>query len=161
MVFSLAPPTSSRTILGPQSEGEHTCLHTVNPAAKRSHRPISSLQFDAHELSYLGYDAVLDVSPHTGGMLIWQLDMQAPAAGAAPLLTPPLSGSTWHTPYRRVAYLGLDVWLEFAPSSGAYALHRCSHERWRHQVDTGRLCRGLDAPGDQRRPVIDKAPQSS
>ena len=89
------------------------------------------LGFDTHELTYLGYDAILDSMPHTGHYVLWQLDANAPTkAAAAPLLTPPLSGSTWNTPYRRFAYLGFDTWLEYAPSTGAYALHRCAHERW-------------------------------
>ena len=49
-------------------------------------------------------------------------------------------------PYRRFAYLGLDVWLEYAPTNGAYALHRCAHERWRLGLPP--LCANL-CPSDE------------
>ena len=69
--------------------------HAHTPAAGTyPHRPISALAFAPHELTYLGYDALLDASPHTGALLIWQLDAAgAVPSGAAPLLTPPRRSS--------------------------------------------------------------------
>ena len=105
--------------------------HTLTPDVKKTRRLVTPQTFDEHELSYLGYDAVLDYAPHTGQFVIWQLDATAATSDAAPLLTPPLAGSTWRVPFRRFAYLGFDWWLEYAPTTGAYNMHRCTHERWR------------------------------
>ena len=82
------------------------------------------LGFDTHELTYLGYDAILDSMPHTGHYVLWQLDANAPtkAAGRATPYTAIIRINVEHA-VSPLAYLGFDTWLEYAPSTGAYALH--------------------------------------
>ena len=103
---------------------------------------IAPPSFDAHEFTYLGYDALLDFAPVSGAMRVWQMDRRP--SGAAPLLTPPLMSAVWGMPLRRFVFVGYDTWLDYSPGSGSYDLHRCEHERWQRgePLLCARLCGG-------------------
>ena len=150
----MASPLVSPLLLDAREFGAYATLPTpataTAAAAPLAHlggptaHPTAPLSFAPHELSYLGYDAVLDFDPASARLSIWQVDSKAAEAGAAPLLTPPLMTSTWTATHRRFAYLGFDYLLEYDPASGAYFMHQCPHQRWRAGLQL--LCSSLCPP---------------
>ena len=62
----------------------------ARPTPQAGRRPAVAA-FAAHELTYLGYDGILDYAPVSATFRIWKLDRSAATFGAAPLMTPALT----------------------------------------------------------------------